>query len=122
MKLIIAGSRHLGAGIGPDTIDRFLKIWGLNPETIVSGAARGIDQCGESYAERENKQLVKFPADWDKHGNRAGFLRNKQMAEYGDALLLIWDGLSPGSQMMKRLMKEAHKPIYEIILKSQNTT
>ena len=41
-----------------------------------------------------------FPADWDKYGKRAGYLRNVQMAEYADALLAFWDGESRGTKNM----------------------
>jgi len=63
---------------------------------------------------------VEFPADWDTHGRAAGPIRNKQMAEYGDALLLIWDGESRGSANMKSNMKKLGKPVYEIIIKGES--
>jgi hypothetical protein len=37
------------------------------------------------------------------------------MADYGDALVLIWDGSSPGSASMKRLAQRRGLPIYEVI-------
>jgi hypothetical protein len=37
------------------------------------------------------------------------------MAEYGDALLLIWDGKSKGSKNMKARMKGMQKPVFEVI-------
>lgn len=38
----------------------------------------------------------------DGYGRAGGPIRNAKMAEYGDALLLIWDGKSRGSQSMLR--------------------
>lgn len=35
-------------------------------------------------------KLTKFPADWNKYGKTAGYLRNMQMAEYADALIAFW--------------------------------
>ncbi len=61
--------------------------------------------------------LKEFPPDWEKHGKAAGPIRNKEMAEYADALLLIWDGKSRGSASMKKEMEKLEKPIYEVILK-----
>jgi hypothetical protein len=39
------------------------------------------------------------------------------MAEYADALLLIWDGESKGSLNMKQRMIGLKKPVYEVVLK-----
>ena len=50
------------------------------------------------------------------NGKAAGHVRNKKMAEYGDALLLIWDGKSKGSANMKKEMQKLNKPIYEVTL------
>ncbi len=61
--------------------------------------------------------VKEFPADWDQHGNAAGPIRNAQMADYADALLLIYDGESRGSLNMRKQMAQLKKPIYEVILK-----
>lgn len=67
---------------------------------IVSGMARGADSLGEKYA-REHKLLLSyFPALWDKHGTRAGFIRNEEMAKYADACVCFWDGKSVGTKHM----------------------
>ena len=43
-------------------------------------------------------KIAEFPADWEKHGRGAGFVRNKQMAEYATHLLAFWDGKSKGNR------------------------
>lgn len=115
MKLIIAGSRHLE--IHFDELFKIVDELGLTKglEEIVSGRATGIDRCGENMAEGYEYKLKCFPADWAKFGPGAGPRRNKQMAEYADALLLIWDGKSRGSANMKARMSGLKKPVYEII-------
>jgi hypothetical protein len=55
-----------------------------------------------------------------KHGRSAGPKRNRKMAEYSDALLLIWDGESPGSSSMKKAMIALGKPVFEVILRKTN--
>lgn len=115
MKLVIAGSRHLNADI--ETMDMCLEFYDLQPTEIVCGMARGIDLSGYEYAEFMGIPIAEFPADWNgplKKG--AGHARNRLMAEYGDALLLIWDGKSTGSANMKRNMEILNKPVYEIVL------
>lgn len=126
MKLIIAGSRTLGGNFSKywlrDTLDQF----GINHEDpdalteIVCGEAKGIDTLGKYFASVYHIPLISFPADWDKFGKSAGWIRNKQMGDYADALLLIWDGTSSGSKLMKDIMIKLNKPIYEVILRRQN--
>ena len=67
---------------------------------IVSGTARGVDQLGERYALERGLKLKKFPANWDKYGRKAGYLRNKEMAEYARILIAFWDGKSKGTKHM----------------------
>lgn len=98
----------------------------FNPSEVVSGTAGGVDRSGENFVRIHANRgypdvtLKQFPADWDTHGKAAGHIRNKQMADYADALLLIWDGESKGSANMKATMLKLNKPVYEVILKAHN--
>lgn len=121
MKLIIAGSRTINLSIG-DFDEYFYRFdLSVDPDNmeIVSGCAKGVDSSGEYYAKECSLPIHKFPADWDKYGKGAGHIRNKQMAEYADALLLIWDGESRGSANMKATMLKLNKPVYEVIIKKE---
>ena len=122
MRLIIAGSRTINVGV--DGILMFMgyyfNINQLPISEIVSGTANGVDQDGEYAAVACMIPVKRFPADWDKHGKAAGHIRNKQMADYADALLLIWDGESKGSKNMKETMLKLGKPVYEVILRTHN--
>jgi hypothetical protein len=55
---------------------------------------------GEIYAKVKGYKVEKFPADWEKHGKKAGFIRNRQMADYADMLICFWDFESKGSKNM----------------------
>lgn len=138
MKLIIAGSRHLvDVDINNIMYHYFMdNTSDFHPERVVeviSGGCNGIDKLGEQWAKEEywfdhghtykkSISIKYFIPDWKTHGKAAGPIRNRQMAEYGDALLLIWDGKSRGSASMKKEMEKLNKPIYEIILKESNET
>lgn len=67
---------------------------------IVSGCAKGADTLAIKFAKENNFLLKKFPAEWDKYGKKAGFLRNQEMAKYSDALIAFWDGKSKGTKHM----------------------
>lgn len=67
---------------------------------IVSGGASGADALGERYAREKGYSLKRFPADWNQYGRSAGPKRNRQMAQYADALIAFWDGVSRGTKNM----------------------
>lgn len=67
---------------------------------IVSGGASGADALGERYAKEKGYSIKRFPADWNKYGRSAGPKRNRQMAQYADALIAFWDGVSRGTKNM----------------------
>lgn len=105
-RIIIAGSRNC-----PEKSDElFIKvnniIHNLSYIEIVSGTAKGADRFGEWFANCLEIPIKRFPADWDTHGKSAGYIRNKQMAEYATHLIAIWDGKSKGTKHMIDLAKE----------------
>lgn len=72
----------------------------FNVTEVVSGTAKGVDQLGEKIAATFRLPVKRFPADWDKYGKSAGMIRNKQMGDYADALIAVWDGKSRGTKQM----------------------
>jgi len=113
MKTIIAGGREYIL-----TDEDFLKLDNLRSEIsqVVSGAARGVDACGELWGRRNDVPIKIFPANWNKYGKRAGYLRNKQMAEYADACVLFNGGI--GTQMMFDLATEYGLKVHDFRFKS----
>ena len=69
MRTIIAGSRSCSDYTILETAIKECK-W--IPSVVISGNARGADKLGELWAKRNNIQVVRCPANWEKHSNRAG--------------------------------------------------
>jgi hypothetical protein len=110
IRLIIAGGRDFdNYELLKLKCDSVLEGW-LNVE-IITGKASGADSLGEQYANDRNYPTIAFPADWNTHGQSAGYLRNKKMAEYGTACIVFWDGKSRGSKHMIDLAKENNLPL-----------
>lgn len=70
---------------------------------IVSGGAKGADTLAEKYAKDHNLEFFKFPAQWDKYGKSAGFIRNEEMHQFiaqheHRGCVLFWDGKSKGTK------------------------
>ncbi len=120
IKLIIAGSRT----VSPDWmfIDEVLADWNIWEHgvivEVVSGAARGADESGERWASHSNVPVKHFPANWNTHGKAAGKLRNRQMADYADAALVFWDGMSSGAADMVTRMVARGKMVRVVPMKA----
>lgn len=79
---------------------------------IVSGRATGADKLGEQYAKANKYKLTTFPANWTKYGKAAGPIRNKEMADYANAIIAFWDGVSPGTKNMIKVAKSLNLQVY----------
>lgn len=78
---------------------------------IISGHAKGADELGERFANENNLLLDIYPADWRLYRNRAGAIRNAEMAQVSDCLVAFWDGESRGTKNMIKNMKKLKKPV-----------
>lgn len=120
MKVIIAGTRYKDADQRVPFDDYNLVAEavarsGFNITEVVSGCAIGADRLGERWAASNSipvKEMPATPADWDQYGKAAGPMRNRRMAEYADAAIVVWDGKSPGSRNMVENMIRRKKPYY----------
>lgn len=104
MRIIIAGSRSITEKDFQAAVakSQLLK----SATTIISGTARGADQLGETWAKEREIPIERYPADWNRYGKRAGYLRNRQMGQVSDGCLCIWDGISPGTKLMMNISRE----------------
>jgi len=119
MKLIIAGSRTI---TDIEFLINTLKYFTISKNSIkeiISGGANGVDFLGEYLAKHSEIKLVKFPADWDAYGRSAGYIRNKEMGNYGTALLAIQKDNSRGTQHMIDIMIKNNKKVFVCYVKEQ---
>lgn len=110
-KVIIAGSREFdNYDMLKEKCDKILsrKVNEGEEIVIVSGTARGADTLGEKYAEERGYKIERYPANWDKYGKRAGYLRNKKMAEVSNACIVFLSSKAEnkGSKMMISIATE----------------
>jgi hypothetical protein len=107
-NVIVAGSRSFGNyALLKEKLDAILKEKKTTHQVqIISGGAAGADQLGEIYAKDHDLDLKLFPANWKLHGNKAGYIRNTEMARHAQAVVVFWDGKSSGTRHM---IKTAHK-------------
>lgn len=133
MKVIVAGSRHISDYLVIETaISHAIRVHQLNITEIVEGEAQGIDTLARQWAINHLIPFKPFKADWDnitapgaivlinrwgkKYNVRAGYDRNQLMADYGEALIAIWDGKSTGTGDMIDRARRKGLPVFYYIL------
>lgn len=99
MRVIIAGGRdYKDYSTLKSRCEEILE--GQKQVTILSGGQRGADTLGEIYGETKGYKVIKYEADWKRHGKAAGPIRNREMAAQADLLIAFFNGQSPGTQSM----------------------
>ena len=105
LYLIVAGSRTWrNYALMARKLDHLTQ--NFSKVVVVSGCARGADTLGERWANDRGHEVKQFPADWNRYGKQAGFIRNVDMADFVQGheycgCALFWDGESRGTQHMR---------------------
>ena len=76
---------------------------------IVSGGAKGIDQCAAEYARANGLKLTEFLPDYAHFRRAAPLYRNEQIVRYADEVLVFWDGQSAGTRHIIQVCEETGK-------------
>ena len=108
IKVLICGGRDFNDyGLLADTLVGLIGQYNPEDVTIISGhAIRGADRLGERFARDNECKLEIFPADWDKFGKGAGYIRNQQMIDEGKPdLVVAFQGGRGTQDMIKRAKK-----------------
>ena len=91
MKLLIVGSRSI-------TNFDLSPYISADVDTVISGGAGGIDSLAERYADTHRLSKYILRPRYNFYGRFAPLKRNKEMVDMADAVLVIWDGCSKGTQ------------------------
>jgi predicted Rossmann-fold nucleotide-binding protein len=104
MKTIICGGRDYAFTVED-------KMW-LNDlaasipiTTVVSGCASGADTQGHLWAVRNHIPVKQFPAEWNKHGRKAGPMRNAVMANYAEVCIAFPGGRGTADMIARATAK-----------------
>lgn len=110
MKILVTGSR--GRVSEWDRTQLEDAIWdaamsppriSINKVTLIHGACMNSpDETAARIADNWEMGERSYPADWEKYGRKAGYVRNVQMLNLGrpDLVLAQWDGKSRGTLHM----------------------
>src|SRR5271154_144282 len=108
IKVLICGGRHYA---DYERIKATLVELGgkENISLLIHGAAEGADSYGALAAEELGIPKIGVPADWKKHGNAAGPIRNQKMLDdhSPDLVVAFPDPESRGTwDMIRRAKKD----------------
>ena len=102
-RVLICGSRNWPE---PLTIKR--RVLALAENTIIiAGKASGADRIAARFARARGMEVIELPAQWQRHGKRAGYLRNVEMLEMGPKLVIAFQ--HNGSRGTQHTINEARK-------------
>ncbi len=110
MKAAVVGSR----GLFVDNIGSYI------PEEvteIISGGARGIDECAKVFALKNGLKLKLYLPEYDRYGKAAPLKRNVNIIEEADIVIALWDGKSKGTENSISIAEKLKKPLKIYIIK-----
>jgi predicted Rossmann fold nucleotide-binding protein DprA/Smf involved in DNA uptake len=82
-----------------------------NVEFVSGGCPSGGDALIARYCKENNLLLTEYLPEWDLHGKKAGFLRNKLIVDNCTHLIAFWDEKSKGTKNSIDMAQKQNKPI-----------
>ena len=104
MILLVAGSRS----IKEYDLGKYVP---ENTTMIVTGGADGIDTLAEQYADKKRLSKLVLRPQYSLYGRGAPLKRNEKLVEICDMALIIWDGVSKGSEYTIKYAKKMGKKV-----------
>lgn len=120
MKICILGSRSIDkAETVIPIIDKFLKDHVSGSPIILSGGAKGVDQITKAYAKANAIPFIEFLPyhlldNNVEFSSKYFFIRNKQMIDNADKVLVFWDGKSKGTEYGIKYSQKKEIPVMVI--------
>ena len=117
-KLLVSGSRTITDKHKVfQALDEMMSVMLKGEDvTIIEGGAKGVDTLARLYAIERKIPYEEHPADWDKNGRAAGYIRNVEMVKEADVALILWDGKSKGTaHAMKICEKKGVKYLLKLM-------
>lgn len=112
-KLIVAGGRDFD---NAELMSRVLYAlsdveFADKAISIVSGMAKGADALAYMFAHKLDIKVYEFPAQFHRYGARASYVRNENMGEFSDGLLVFVREQSREIKHLINVMHHINKPV-----------
>ena len=109
MKIAIVGSRE----INKIDIEKYIT----KEDEIVSGGAKGVDTIAANYAKNYGIKLTEFFPQYKIYGKAAPIIRNKEIVDYADKVIVFWNGKSKGTLSVIKYAEKTGKQCEVVICK-----
>lgn len=111
-RVLITGSRKFQSKAVIESALKIVCLYdGFENCRLVHGAAKGADSLSANVAKKLGiGDIQAYPADWDRHGKKAGYVRNAEMVALGHDVCLAFfspDHENRGTQMCANLAEKA---------------
>lgn len=90
MRVAVIGSRSMMV----DDLERYMP---EDVTMIISGGAKGVDECARVYAMGKEIPLEEYFPEYEKYGRNAPLKRNEIIVARAEYVLAFWDGRSHGT-------------------------
>lgn len=98
---LVCGGRDINDYEVVDTVlDRIAARIG-RPASLIHGDARGVDRIAGAWGAGLGCMVIPVPAQWDKYGKQAGYLRNETMADMRPDRVIAFPGGRGTMSMVK---------------------
>jgi predicted Rossmann-fold nucleotide-binding protein len=114
MRVLVCGGRDFADQVAMHRVlDKMHAEFGFT--VVIHGAARGADKMAGAWAKARGIPVEPYPANWNKHGNAAGPVRNALMLAQGKPDLVVAFPGGVGTSDMKMRAKYAEVRVIEPI-------
>ena len=112
MRFLVTGGRDFGIENDEwdfiyNTLSTIMTYKRYDYLLLINGAAKGADEASTEWAKMNDIPYVEYPADWERYGKSAGYIRNKQMLDEAKPDWVIAFPGNTGTNMMCRLAENA---------------
>ena len=109
MKIAVVGSRE----INKIEIEKYIT----KEDEIVSGGAKGVDTIAANYAKSYGIKLTEIFPKYNLYGKAAPIIRNKEIVDYADKVIVFWNGESKGALSVIKYAEKTGKQCEVVICK-----
>ena len=113
MRVLFCGGRDFDdVALAHATLDRLHREFCF--QILMEGDARGADRIAGEWADLRSVEHLRFPADWEGLGRKAGPIRNHAMLKDGRPDLVVAFPGRRGTAHMVRISREAGVRVIEV--------